>query len=65
MNATGHAGGAFGFKVKSINRLVDTKSSDSSDRTLLHFLAKTVNKSVPQIESFLDELAIPADAHRG
>lgn len=65
MNATGRAGGAYGFKVTSINRLVDTKSSDSSARTLLHFLAQTVKKLVPRTESFMEELVAPADAHRG
>lgn len=65
LNATGHKGGAFGFKLTSINKLVDTKSSASSDRTLLHFLAKTVTRSIPETESFLEELSAPADAHKG
>jgi len=65
LNASGHKGNAQGFKVTSINKLVDTKSSASSSRTLLHFLAKTVTQTMPDTERFLDELAKPADAFKG
>lgn len=62
---TGHKGGAFGFKIASINKLVDTKSSLSSDQTLLHLLARAVTMSMPETQGFLTELAPPADAYRG
>lgn len=65
MNATGHKGGAYGFKVTSINKLVDTKSATSSDRTLLHFIAKTVAKAMPETEEFLEELTKSAEACKG
>ena len=52
-------------QLTSINKLVDTKSSTSSDRTLLHFLAKTISQSSPATEEFLDELSEPADAYKG
>jgi len=55
-------GGAFGFRVSSINKLVDTKSVDNT--TLLHFLERTVVKHFPDMEEFLDELEAPAEAHR-
>ena len=68
MNGAGHKGGAYGFKVTSINKLVDTKSANGSDHTLLHFLAKTVAKYKADekvgAEAFLDELVKPADAHK-
>lgn len=65
LNATGHKGNARGFKVTSINKLVDTKSSASSDRTLLHFVAKTVTLTMPETEAFLEELGTAADAFKG
>lgn len=65
MNASGHKGGAYGFKVTSINKLVDTKSATSSDRTLLHFTAKTVTRTMLETEAFLEELRKPALASKG
>ncbi|KAG8899897.1 hypothetical protein FRB99_006387 [Tulasnella sp. 403] len=62
MNGTGVKGGAFGFKVSSINKLVDTKSVNNT--TLLHFLERTVHKEFPNMGAFLDELAKPAEAYR-
>lgn len=62
MNGTGVKGGAFGFRVSSINKLVDTKSLHNT--TLLHFLERTVSKHFPDMEHFLDELAAPAEAYR-
>lgn len=62
MNGTGIKGGAFGFRISSINKLVDTKSVNNT--TLLHFLEKTVSKHFPEMEKFLDELEKPAEAYR-
>ncbi|KAH9830929.1 uncharacterized protein C8Q71DRAFT_716099 [Rhodofomes roseus] len=62
MNGTGVKGGAFGFRVSSINKLVDTKSVHNT--TLLHFLERTVAKHFPDMEAFLDELSAPAEAYR-
>lgn len=64
MNAAGRKGGAFGFKVTSINKLVDSKSSKSNDRTLLHFAAKVVSQEMPEVEGFIDELETAAEASR-
>ena len=79
MNGTGIKGGAFGFRVSSINKvslfkqhidshltllqLVDTKSLNNT--TLLHFVEKTVQNHFPEIAAFLDELEKPAEAYRG
>jgi len=62
MNGTGVKGGAFGFRVSSINKLVDTKSVNNT--TLLHFLERTVAKHFPDMEEFLEELNKPAEAYR-
>ncbi|KAJ3504871.1 hypothetical protein NLJ89_g7714 [Agrocybe chaxingu] len=62
MNGTGIKGGAFGFRVSSINKLVDTKSVNNT--TLLHFLERTVAKHFPEMEQFLDELEVPAEGYR-
>lgn len=72
LNGNNFQGGAFGFRVSSINRLVDTKATPSEDGagaqsgdfTLLHFVEKTVSQSFPEVASFLDELAEPANAFR-
>ncbi|WVQ98293.1 hypothetical protein IAU59_005416 [Kwoniella sp. CBS 9459] len=62
LNGTNFAGGAFGFKIASINRLVDTKSSGGQN--LLHFLEKTVEQHFSHLGGFLDELAKPSEASR-
>ncbi|KAH7930908.1 actin-binding FH2 [Leucogyrophana mollusca] len=62
MNGTGIKGGAFGFRVSSINKLVDTKSVNNT--TLLHFLERTVAKHFPDMEEYLEELSKPAEAYR-
>ncbi|KAI0033270.1 hypothetical protein K488DRAFT_85106 [Vararia minispora EC-137] len=62
MNGTGVKGGAFGFRVSSINKLVDTKSVNNT--TLLHFLERTVAKHFAHLEEFSDELSKPAEAYR-
>ncbi|THH33008.1 hypothetical protein EUX98_g1231 [Antrodiella citrinella] len=62
MNGTGVKGGAFGFRVSSINKMVDTKSANNM--TLVHFLERTVSKHFPSMETFLDELNAPAEAYR-
>lgn len=63
MNGSGIKGGAFGFRVSSINKLVDTKSVNNT--TLLHFLERTVAKHFPHLDGFLEELSKPAEAYRG
>ena len=62
MNGTNFAGGAFGFKIASINRLVDTKSSNGQN--LLHFVERVVTQHFPEVQGFMDELAKPAEANR-
>ena len=42
----GNRGNAFGFKLASLNRISDTKSSTDKDMTLLHYLVKTLESKV-------------------
>ncbi|ORY08436.1 FH2-domain-containing protein [Basidiobolus meristosporus CBS 931.73] len=55
MNGTSFRGSAYGFKIHSINRLVDTKGKHNQI-TLLHFLVNTIEEKFPHILKFLDEL---------
>ncbi|KAI8323587.1 hypothetical protein GQ54DRAFT_303233 [Martensiomyces pterosporus] len=60
MNGSGFRGGAFGFKIASLNRLMDTKADDNKT-TLLHFVASTVEENFSDALEFLDELK-PVDS---
>ncbi|KAI9473530.1 MAG: hypothetical protein EXX96DRAFT_578379 [Benjaminiella poitrasii] len=55
MNGNTSRGGAFGIKISSINKIIDTKGSATST-TLLHFLVETTEKSFHKVLGFLDEL---------
>ena len=48
-------GPAYGFKLPTFKRLLDTKSGDRK-QTLLHFLVHTIETHYPQVEGFLEEL---------
>lgn len=81
MNGSGIKGGAFGFRVSSINKVRSEScihlivqfiatlqlvdTKSVNNTTLLHFLERTVAKHFPEMESFLDELDAPAEAYRG
>jgi len=56
MNGTGRSGGALGFKLSAINRLVDTKSANNK-LTLLHFIVDTIETKFPEVLNFTDELS--------
>ena len=62
LNATGIKGGAYGFRISSINKLVDTKAADGT--TLLHFVERTVTRCFPELEGFVDELSAATEACR-
>ncbi|KAJ1985644.1 hypothetical protein H4R33_003872 [Dimargaris cristalligena] len=63
MNGSGFRGGAFGFKINSLNKLVDTKASDNKT-TLLHFLAEVLQGTLPDSLQFLQEFKGIEDACR-
>eukprot|EP00052_Salpingoeca_macrocollata_P009845 m.77324 g.77324 ORF g.77324 m.77324 type:complete len:908 (+) comp17281_c0_seq1:168-2891(+) len=57
-------GPAFGFKLPTFERMLDTKSTDRR-QTLLHYIVHTVTEHYPQALQFLSELEKPvADASR-
>ncbi|KAI9224826.1 hypothetical protein BC828DRAFT_372434 [Blastocladiella britannica] len=60
---TGFRGNAHGFKIGSLNKLVDTKSADNK-RTLLHFLVETVAAKIPKLLQFTTDLKDVAAACR-
>ncbi|KAJ3232490.1 Disheveled-associated activator of morphogenesis 1 [Chytriomyces hyalinus] len=54
---SGQRGGAYGFKLNTILKLADTKSSISSRKhTLLHYLTEILPKKFPDVIGFQDEL---------
>ncbi|KAK9720522.1 hypothetical protein K7432_004102 [Basidiobolus ranarum] len=55
MNGTGFRGGAYGFKINSINKLIDTKDKENQ-YTLLHFLVNLIETKFPDIAKFQSEL---------
>lgn len=42
----GQRGNAYGFKISSLNNVIDTKSSTNRDVSLLHYLVETLEKKV-------------------
>ncbi|TRZ16990.1 hypothetical protein HGM15179_010084 [Zosterops borbonicus] len=45
----GQRGNAFGFKISSLNKIADTKSSIDKNITLLHYLITVVEKKYPKV----------------
>jgi hypothetical protein len=65
LNGSNFQGGAFGIRISSINKLVDTRAS-SNDTTLLHFLCTMIEEKFPDISKhLLDDLELCGDACRG
>eukprot|EP00055_Hartaetosiga_balthica_P017277 m.114632 g.114632 ORF g.114632 m.114632 type:complete len:949 (-) comp9281_c4_seq1:142-2988(-) len=56
-------GSAYGFKLATFDRLLNTRSHDKK-QTLLHFIVHSIEQNYPQIERFLEELAPTHDASR-
>ncbi|XP_056424612.1 disheveled-associated activator of morphogenesis 2 isoform X2 [Hyla sarda] len=52
----GQRGNAFGFKVSSLNKIIDTKSSIDRNITLLHYLIMIFEKTYPDILNIQEEL---------
>uniref|UniRef100_A0A7N8X5S0 Disheveled-associated activator of morphogenesis 1-like n=1 Tax=Mastacembelus armatus TaxID=205130 RepID=A0A7N8X5S0_9TELE len=48
----GQRGNAYGFKVSSLNKIADTKSSIDKNITLLHYLITILEKKYPIVESW-------------
>ncbi|PIK62467.1 putative disheveled-associated activator of morphogenesis 1 isofor m X1 [Apostichopus japonicus] len=59
----GARGNAAGFRISSLNKIVDTKSSLSRNVTMLHYLLEMTEKKFPDVFKLDEELAtIPAAA---
>ncbi|XP_062253668.1 disheveled-associated activator of morphogenesis 1 isoform X1 [Platichthys flesus] len=52
----GQRGNAYGFKVSSLNKLADTKSSIDKNITLLHYMITVLEKKYLGVVTFGDEL---------
>jgi len=55
LNSGSNRGGAYGFEISFLPKLVTTKAEDNKT-TLLHFLADTVEKKAPDALNFHEEL---------
>ncbi|KXN64633.1 actin-binding FH2 [Conidiobolus coronatus NRRL 28638] len=56
MNGTGFRGGAYGFKIHSLTKLIDTKAADNKT-TLVHYIADVVTRHFPHILKFIQEIS--------
>lgn len=52
----GQRGNAYGFKISSLNKIVDTKSSIDKNITLLHYLITIVENKYPKVLNLSEEL---------
>ncbi|MEE6494065.1 hypothetical protein FKM82_017011 [Ascaphus truei] len=52
----GQRGNAYGFKISSLNKIADTKSSIDKNITLLHYLITVVEKKYPNVVNLHEEL---------
>uniref|UniRef100_A0A8C2Z6J5 Dishevelled associated activator of morphogenesis 1b n=1 Tax=Cyclopterus lumpus TaxID=8103 RepID=A0A8C2Z6J5_CYCLU len=52
----GQRGNAYGFKVSSLNKIADTKSSLDRNVTLLHYMITVLEKKYPKVAAFSKEL---------
>ncbi|KFO75033.1 Formin-like 3, partial [Cuculus canorus] len=57
-------GAVYGFKLQSLDLLLDTKSTDRK-MTLLHFIALTVREKYPELSTFWQELHFVEKAAAG
>ncbi|XP_071971882.1 disheveled-associated activator of morphogenesis 1 isoform X1 [Engystomops pustulosus] len=58
----GQRGNAYGFKISSLNKIADTKSSIDKNITLLHYLITVVEKKYPKIINLHEELQSISEA---
>ncbi|KAJ4929412.1 hypothetical protein JOQ06_005020 [Pogonophryne albipinna] len=58
----GQRGNAYGFKVSSLNKIADTKSSIDKNITLLHYLITILEKKYPKVLMFQEDLKSLSEA---
>ncbi|XP_028298343.1 disheveled-associated activator of morphogenesis 1-like [Gouania willdenowi] len=52
----GYRGNAYGFKLSSLNKIADTKSSIDRNITLLHYMITVLEQKYPRVAAFSEEL---------
>ncbi|KAM6973612.1 LOW QUALITY PROTEIN: disheveled-associated activator of morphogenesis 1 [Aplochiton taeniatus] len=52
----GQRGNAYGFKVSSLNKIADTKSSIDKNITLLHYMITILEQKYPKVAVFQEDL---------
>uniref|UniRef100_S4RJ87 Dishevelled associated activator of morphogenesis 1b n=1 Tax=Petromyzon marinus TaxID=7757 RepID=S4RJ87_PETMA len=60
----GQRGNAYGFKISSLNKIADTKSSIDKNITLLHYLITILEKKYPDVVNIQDDLQHVPEAAR-
>uniref|UniRef100_A0A4W5KC94 Dishevelled associated activator of morphogenesis 1b n=1 Tax=Hucho hucho TaxID=62062 RepID=A0A4W5KC94_9TELE len=60
----GQRGNAYGFKVSSLNKIADTKSSIDKNITLLHYLITILEKKYPKVLMFQEDLQSVPEASK-
>uniref|UniRef100_A0A3B4EP91 Dishevelled associated activator of morphogenesis 1b n=2 Tax=Pygocentrus nattereri TaxID=42514 RepID=A0A3B4EP91_PYGNA len=58
----GQRGNAYGFKVSSLNKIADTKSSIDKNVTLLHYLITILEQKYPKVVLFQEDLQNVSEA---
>ncbi|KAI4895588.1 hypothetical protein NFI96_000899 [Prochilodus magdalenae] len=58
----GQRGNAYGFKVSSLNKIADTKSSIDKNVTLLHYLITILEQKYPKVALFQEDLQNVSEA---
>lgn len=61
---SGKRGPAYGFKLQSLDALIDAKSGDKK-QCLLHYIIDTIHKKFPDVSSFDTELRFVEKAATG
>uniref|UniRef100_A0AAY3ZZS3 FMNL2 protein n=1 Tax=Denticeps clupeoides TaxID=299321 RepID=A0AAY3ZZS3_9TELE len=61
---SGKRGAAYGFRLQSLDLLLDTKSTDRK-QTLLHFIVSIIQEKYPQLQTFYTELRFVDKASLG
>jgi hypothetical protein len=64
LNGGGFRGGAFGFTMDTLNKLKDTKSVDNK-KTLIHYIIMYLQKDLPEIMDWYEDLPQMKHASRG
>ncbi|BFZ15260.1 hypothetical protein BsWGS_18298 [Bradybaena similaris] len=59
LNSGGYAGNALGFKIASLNKLMDTRANNLPRVTLLHFIVEDAEKQPGELLTFAGDMSQP------